>query len=130
MRGSGTRESDGLRGTCGFRANLAEGAQVHLGYRFEQPADQSPSAGGRHAGQFTWIGETSMTTVRPLPFVFADQTGLKNGNCSAPEWDTILSITARRGRVSRLSAHCARSRSGRRWLDDEFPGAGHFGTTK
>jgi hypothetical protein len=33
--GSGTGELDGLRGTGGFRANLGEGAQVHLDYWFE-----------------------------------------------------------------------------------------------
>jgi hypothetical protein len=33
--GSGTGELAGLRGTGGFRANLGEGAQVHLDYWFE-----------------------------------------------------------------------------------------------
>ena len=33
--GSGTGELSGLRGTGGFRANLGEGAQVHLEYWFE-----------------------------------------------------------------------------------------------
>jgi Protein of unknown function (DUF3224) len=33
--GSGTGELTGLRGTGGFRANLGEGAQVHLDYWFE-----------------------------------------------------------------------------------------------
>jgi hypothetical protein len=33
--GSGTGQLAGLRGTGGFRANLGEGAQVHLDYRFE-----------------------------------------------------------------------------------------------
>jgi hypothetical protein len=33
--GSGTGELAGLRGTGGFRANLGEGAQVHLDYRFQ-----------------------------------------------------------------------------------------------
>ena len=33
--GSGTRELAGLRGTGGFRADLGEGAQVHLDYWFE-----------------------------------------------------------------------------------------------
>ena len=33
--GSGTGELSGLRGTGGFRANLGEGAQVHLDYWFE-----------------------------------------------------------------------------------------------
>jgi hypothetical protein len=33
--GSGTRELTGLRGEGGFRANLGEGAQVHLDYWFE-----------------------------------------------------------------------------------------------
>lgn len=33
--GSGTGELNGLRGTGGFRANLGEGAQVHLDYWFE-----------------------------------------------------------------------------------------------
>jgi hypothetical protein len=33
--GSGTHELAGLRGTGGFRANLGEGAQVHLDYWFE-----------------------------------------------------------------------------------------------
>lgn len=32
---SGTGELTGLRGTGGFRANLGEGAQVHLDYWFE-----------------------------------------------------------------------------------------------
>jgi hypothetical protein len=35
VAGSGTGELDGLRGTGGFRANLGEGAQVHLDYWFE-----------------------------------------------------------------------------------------------
>ena len=35
VAGSGTGELAGLRGTGGFRANLGEGAQVHLDYRFE-----------------------------------------------------------------------------------------------
>ena len=33
--GSGTGKLAGLRGTGGFRANLGEGAQVHLDYWFE-----------------------------------------------------------------------------------------------
>jgi len=33
--GSGTGELAGLRGTGGFRANLGEGARVHLDYWFE-----------------------------------------------------------------------------------------------
>ena len=33
--GSGTGTLAGLRGTGGFRANLGEGAQVHLDYWFE-----------------------------------------------------------------------------------------------
>jgi hypothetical protein len=33
--GSGTGQLAGLRGTGGFRANLGEGAQVHLDYWFE-----------------------------------------------------------------------------------------------
>jgi hypothetical protein len=33
--GSGTGELAGLRGEGGFSANLGEGAQVHLDYRFE-----------------------------------------------------------------------------------------------
>jgi hypothetical protein len=33
--GSGTGELAGLRGSGGFRANLGEGAQVHLDYWFE-----------------------------------------------------------------------------------------------
>jgi hypothetical protein len=33
--GSGTGDLAGLRGTGGFRANLGEGAQVHLDYSFE-----------------------------------------------------------------------------------------------
>jgi Protein of unknown function (DUF3224) len=33
--GSGTGDLAGLRGTGGFRANLGEGAQVHLDYWFE-----------------------------------------------------------------------------------------------
>jgi hypothetical protein len=33
--GSGTGKLTGLRGTGGFRANLGEGAQVHLDYWFE-----------------------------------------------------------------------------------------------
>jgi hypothetical protein len=33
--GSGTGELSGLRGEGGFRANLGEGAQVHLDYWFE-----------------------------------------------------------------------------------------------
>lgn len=33
--GSGTRQLAGLRGEGGFRANLGEGAQVHLDYWFE-----------------------------------------------------------------------------------------------
>jgi len=33
--GSGTGELAGLRGTGGFRANLVEGARVHLDYWFE-----------------------------------------------------------------------------------------------
>lgn len=33
--GSGTGGLAGLRGTGGFRADLGEGAQVHLDYRFE-----------------------------------------------------------------------------------------------
>lgn len=33
--GSGTGELAGLRGTGGFRANLGEGAQVHLDYWFD-----------------------------------------------------------------------------------------------
>jgi hypothetical protein len=33
--GSGTGELTGLRGEGGFRANLGEGAQVHLDYWFE-----------------------------------------------------------------------------------------------
>lgn len=33
--GSGTGQLAGLRGEGGFRANLGEGAQVHLGYWFE-----------------------------------------------------------------------------------------------
>ena len=33
--GSGTGELTGLRGTGGFRANLGEGAQVHLNHWFE-----------------------------------------------------------------------------------------------
>ena len=33
--GSGTGELTGLRGTGGFRANLGEGAQVHLDHWFE-----------------------------------------------------------------------------------------------
>jgi hypothetical protein len=33
--GSGTGELAGLRGESGFRANLGEGAQVHLDYWFE-----------------------------------------------------------------------------------------------
>ena len=33
--GSGTGQLVGLRGTGGFRANLGEGAQVHLDYWFE-----------------------------------------------------------------------------------------------
>lgn len=33
--GSGTAGLVGLRGEGGFRANLGEGAQVHLDYRFE-----------------------------------------------------------------------------------------------
>jgi hypothetical protein len=32
---SGTGDLGGLRGTGGFRANLGEGAQVHLDYWFE-----------------------------------------------------------------------------------------------
>ena len=35
IAGSGTRELAGLRGEGGFRANLGEGAQVHLDYWFE-----------------------------------------------------------------------------------------------
>jgi len=35
VSGSGTGELAGLRGTGGFRANLGEGAQVHLDYWFE-----------------------------------------------------------------------------------------------
>jgi hypothetical protein len=35
IAGSGTRELTGLRGEGGFRANLGEGAQVHLDYWFE-----------------------------------------------------------------------------------------------
>jgi Protein of unknown function (DUF3224) len=35
--GSGTGQLAGLRGEGGFRANLGEGAQVHLDYWFEQP---------------------------------------------------------------------------------------------
>ena len=35
--GSGTGELAGLRGTGGFRANLGEGAQVHLDYWFDLP---------------------------------------------------------------------------------------------
>ena len=33
--GSGTGQLAGLRGTGGFRANLGEGAQIHLDYWFE-----------------------------------------------------------------------------------------------
>ena len=33
--GSGTGQLAGLRGEGGFRANLGEGAQVHLDYWFE-----------------------------------------------------------------------------------------------
>ena len=33
--GSGTGQLVGLRGTGGFRANLGEGAQVHLDYWFQ-----------------------------------------------------------------------------------------------
>jgi hypothetical protein len=33
--GSGTGELRGLRGEGGFRANLGEGAQVHLDYWFD-----------------------------------------------------------------------------------------------
>jgi Protein of unknown function (DUF3224) len=33
--GSGTGDLTGLRGTGGFRANLGEGAHVHLDYWFE-----------------------------------------------------------------------------------------------
>jgi hypothetical protein len=33
--GSGTGQLAGLRGTGGFRANLGEGAQVHLDHWFE-----------------------------------------------------------------------------------------------
>ena len=35
--GSGTGELTGLRGEGGFRANLGEGAEVHLDYWFELP---------------------------------------------------------------------------------------------
>ena len=35
VAGSGTGELAGLRGTGGFRANLGEGAEVHLDYWFE-----------------------------------------------------------------------------------------------
>jgi Protein of unknown function (DUF3224) len=35
IAGSGTGDLTGLRGTGGFRANLGEGAQVHLDYWFE-----------------------------------------------------------------------------------------------
>jgi hypothetical protein len=35
VAGSGTGQLVGLRGTGGFRANLGEGAQVHLDYWFE-----------------------------------------------------------------------------------------------
>ena len=35
IAGSATRELTGLRGEGGFRANLGEGAQVHLDYWFE-----------------------------------------------------------------------------------------------
>jgi hypothetical protein len=35
--GSGTGGLIGLRGTGGFRANLGEGAEVHLAYWFESP---------------------------------------------------------------------------------------------
>jgi hypothetical protein len=35
--GSGTGDLVGLRGTGGFRANLGEGAQVHLDHWFESP---------------------------------------------------------------------------------------------
>jgi Protein of unknown function (DUF3224) len=36
--GSGTGQLAGLRGAGGFRANLGEGAQVHLDYRFRMTA--------------------------------------------------------------------------------------------
>ena len=35
VAGSGTGGLAGLRGTGGFRANLGEGAEVHLDYWFE-----------------------------------------------------------------------------------------------
>jgi Protein of unknown function (DUF3224) len=35
IAGSGTGELTGLRGEGGFRANLGEGAEVHLDYWFE-----------------------------------------------------------------------------------------------
>jgi hypothetical protein len=45
--GSGTGELTGLRGTGGFRANLGEGAQVHIDHWFETgPRHRATGAGG------------------------------------------------------------------------------------